>query len=33
LNFFDAHGLTGKNLTEINFLATETDAPATSDHD
>src|ERR1700734_297217 len=33
LNFFDAHGLTGKDLTEINFLATETDAPATSDHD
>jgi hypothetical protein len=33
LNFFDAHSLTGKDLTEINFLATETDAPATSDHD
>jgi hypothetical protein len=28
LNFFDAHGLTGKDLTEIKFLATQTDAPA-----
>jgi len=31
LNFFDAHGLTGKDLTEINFLATQTDVPATGD--
>jgi hypothetical protein len=27
LNFFDAHGLTSKDLTKIDFLATETDAP------
>src|ERR1700734_2501899 len=32
LHFFDAHGLTGKDLTEINFLATQTDA-ATVGHD
>jgi len=29
----DALGLTGKDLTEINFLATETDAAATSGRD
>jgi hypothetical protein len=33
VNFFDAHGLAGKDLAEINFLATETDVPASGDHD
>src|SRR5580704_5056849 len=28
LNLFNAHGLTGKNLTEVNFLASETDSAA-----
>jgi hypothetical protein len=33
VHFFDADRLAGKDLAEINFLATQTDAPATSDHD
>jgi hypothetical protein len=31
--FFDADGLTGKDLTEIDFLLAQTDAPAPGDHD
>src|ERR1700724_3916685 len=33
VDFFDADRLAGKDLAEINFLATETDAPASGDHD
>ena len=33
VHFFDADGLTGKDLTEIDFLLAQTDAAATGDHD
>ena len=33
MDFFDADRLAGKDLAEINFLATETDAPTSGDHD
>src|SRR3984957_15576828 len=33
VDFFDADRLAGKDLAEINFLATQTDAPASGDHD
>ena len=31
--FFDADGLAGKDLAEIDFFLAETDAAATRDHD
>src|SRR5260370_15115891 len=31
MNFFDADGLAGKDLTEVNFLAPQTDAAAVGD--
>src|SRR5438552_5434791 len=33
VHFFDADRLTGKDLTEIDFLLAKTDAPARGDHD
>ena len=33
MDFFDADGLTGEDLAEINFLAAQTDAAAAGDHD
>jgi hypothetical protein len=33
VDFFDADSLSGKDLAEIDFLVTQTDAAATSDHD
>jgi hypothetical protein len=33
VHFLDADGLTGKDLTEIDFLLSHTDATATGDHD
>ena len=33
MDFFDADGLAGKDLAEIDFLASQADAPATGDHD
>jgi hypothetical protein len=33
VNFLDADGLSGKGLAEIDFLASQTDAAATGDHD
>ena len=33
MNFFDADGLAGKDLAEIDFLVAQTNAPATGHHD
>jgi len=33
VHFFDADGLAGRDLAEINFLATEADAPTVGDDD
>jgi len=33
VNFFDADGLAGKDLTEIDFFATQANSTATSDDD
>ena len=33
MDFFDAYGLSGKDLAEIDFLLAQTDTPATGDHD
>jgi hypothetical protein len=33
VDFFDADGLAGKDLAEIDFLLAQTDAPAAGDHD
>ena len=33
MNFFDADGLSSKDLAEINFLVVQTDAATAGDHD
>jgi hypothetical protein len=33
VHFFNAHGLPGKDLTEIDFLPAQTDTPSTGNHD
>ncbi|HYW65457.1 MAG TPA: hypothetical protein VFB10_02035 [Candidatus Dormibacteraeota bacterium] len=33
VHFFDAHGLASKDLTEIDFLAAQTHAPAVGHYD
>jgi len=33
VHFFDADGLSGKDLTEIDFLLAQTDTPAAGDYD
>ena len=33
MNFFDADSLTGEDRAEVDLFVSETDAPATGDHD
>jgi hypothetical protein len=33
VNFFDAHGLPGKDLAEIDFFATQANSTAPGDYD